>query len=62
MNEDLLMIKRLESLRLEHRELDDRIKLNSIDEFSRKLLQKKKLALRDEMHELERMLYPDAIA
>ena len=62
MNEDLLLLKRLESLRFEHRELDERIKFNSLDEFSRKLLQKKKLQLRDEMHKLERMLYPDAIA
>ena len=62
MNEDLLLFKRLEAMRLEHRELDQRIQLNSLDEFTRKLFQKKKLALRDKIQELERMLYPDAIA
>lgn len=49
-------------MRLEHRELDQMIKQNSLDEFTRKLCQKKKLALRDKIQELERMLYPDAIA
>jgi len=62
MNEDLLLYKRLETMRLEHRELDQMIKQNSLDEFTRKLCQKKKLALRDKIQELERMLYPDAIA
>jgi len=62
MNEDLLLYKRLETMRLEHRELDQMIKQNSLDEFTRKLCQKKKLALRDKIQELERTLYPDAIA
>jgi len=62
MNEDLLLLKRLELFRLEHRELDDKIRNNSLDEFTRKLYQKQKLALRDKIQELERVLYPDAIA
>lgn len=62
MNEDLLLIKQLEGLRLEHRDLDDKIKTNGIDEFTRKRLQKTKLALRDKINELERILYPDVIA
>lgn len=62
MNEDLLLIKRLESLRLEHRDLDDRIKTNGLDEFTRKRLQKMKLFLRDEIMKLEQIVYPDIIA
>ena len=62
MNEDLLLLKKLEALRLEHRTLDERIKNEVLDEFTRKLYQKKKLALRDKIQELEQVLYPDAIA
>jgi hypothetical protein len=62
MNEDLLLIKRLESLRLEHRELDVKISTNGIDEFTRKRLQKTKLFLRDEIMKLEQIVYPDIIA
>ena len=62
MNEDLLLLKQLESLRFEHRELDEKIKNNSLDEFSRILLKKKKLALRDEIMKIEQVLYPDIIA
>ena len=62
MNEDLLMIKRLESLRAEHRELDGKIQNNSLDEFTRKRLQKTKLFLRDEIMKIEQVVYPDIIA
>ena len=62
MNEDLILIKRLEGLRAEHRELDDMIKQDELDEFSRKRYQKLKLAMRDEINKLERVVYPDIIA
>jgi len=62
MNEDLLLIKQLEALRLEHRELDEKIKSNGLDEFTRKRLQKAKLAMRDEIMKLEQIVYPDIIA
>jgi hypothetical protein len=62
MNEDLIIIKRLEGLRAEHRELDDMIKQDELDEFSRKRYQKLKLAMRDEIIKLERVVYPDIIA
>ncbi|MDE3038775.1 MAG: DUF465 domain-containing protein [Pseudomonadota bacterium] len=62
MNEDLLLFKRLETMRLEHRELDEKIKTNGLDEFTRKRLQKTKLALRDEIMKIEQILYPDIIA
>jgi len=62
MNEDLLLIKRLESLRLEHRDIDEKIKTNGLDEFTRKRFQKTKLFLRDEIMKLEQIVYPDIIA
>ncbi|MDE3016208.1 MAG: DUF465 domain-containing protein [Pseudomonadota bacterium] len=62
MNEDLLLLKRLESLRSEHREMDEKIKNNSLDEFTRKRLQKTKLSLRDEIMKIEQVVYPDIIA
>ena len=49
MNEDLLLIKRLEALRAEHRELDEKIKDNGMDEFTRQRLKKTKLTLREEI-------------
>jgi len=62
MNEDLLLIKRLETMREQHRELDDKIKLNGIDEFSKQRFKKMKLQLRDEIIRLEQLVYPDIIA
>ena len=62
MNEDLILIKRLKSLRAEHRELDEKIKEPALDEFTRKRFQKQKLFLRDEIMKLEQVVYPDIIA
>jgi hypothetical protein len=62
MNEDLILIKRLESLRAEHRQLDEMIKESALDEFSRKRYQKLKLSMRDEIMKLEQVVYPDIIA
>ncbi|MBY0407491.1 MAG: hypothetical protein K2Q01_07345 [Rickettsiales bacterium] len=62
MNEDLLYLKRLDSLRADHRELDEKIDADNIDEFTRKRLQKMKLFLRDEIMKLEQIVYPDIIA
>ena len=62
MNEDLLYIKRLDSLRADHRDLDEKIKADDSDEFTKKRLQKMKLFLRDEIMKLEQILYPDIIA
>jgi hypothetical protein len=62
MNEDLLLLKRLESLRLYHRELDEKISMNGIDEFTRQRLKKEKLHLRDEILKIEQVVYPDIIA
>lgn len=62
MNEELLYIKRLDSLRADHRELDEKIKADDSDEFTKKRLQKMKLFLRDEIMKLEQLIYPDIIA
>lgn len=62
MNEDLLLIKQLESLREQHRDLDLKLKTEALDEFTRKRLQKTKLHMRDEITRLEQVVYPDIIA
>jgi hypothetical protein len=62
MNEDLELIKKLEFLREHHRELDQKIKEDALDEFTRKRLQKEKLHMRDEIYKLEQYVYPDIIA
>lgn len=62
MNEDLLLIKRLEALRSQHRDLDDKIKNGSMDEFTRQRMQRMKLSMRDEIVKIERLVYPDIIA
>lgn len=64
MNEELMLEKRLEALRLRHRELDNRInELDSReDEFLYARLKREKLALKDEIAEIEAILYPDIVA
>jgi hypothetical protein len=62
MNEDLLMLKRLEALRAQHKELDEKIDSGDLDEFTRQRYAKMRLNLRDEMHRLEQLVYPDIIA
>lgn len=62
MNEDLMLLKQLEEMRERHRELDQKIALNGLDEFTRKRLQKEKLHMRDEIYKLEQVVYPDIIA
>jgi hypothetical protein len=62
MNEDLFKIKELESLRAQHRELDRQVNEGKLDEFTNRRFKQMKLALRDQIMELERVLYPDIIA
>jgi len=57
-----MLIKRLEALRTQHRDLDSKINQDILDEFSRKRLQKEKLYLRDEILKLEHAVYPDITA
>ncbi len=66
MDEELILMKRLEMLRARHRELDTKIQeltdAYNQDQLLLVRLKKQKLVLRDEMLELERLLYPDIIA
>lgn len=65
-DEDLLLIKKLESLTLHHQELDamiDRLNAEKFkDEFQLHRLKKEKLNLRDEIAKLQDAIYPDIIA
>jgi hypothetical protein len=58
--------KRLEELKLEHRDLDDaiaRVAENPpFDQIKIQRLKKRKLALKDEISRLQDMLLPDIIA
>jgi len=66
MDEELLLIKKLEALREKHRELDESITQmmhdGAKDLLSLTRLKKQKLALRDEIAQVERLVYPDIIA
>ncbi len=63
MDEDLLLEKRLERLRLRHQEIDDEIddvsKTPYYDQLRVARLKKERLALRQEMTQIEGFLYPD---
>ncbi len=58
--------RRLEELRIEHRDLDDVIsRVNEeapFDQIRMQRLKKRKLALRDQINHLESQLLPDIIA
>lgn len=64
--EERLISKRIEILRLEHRDLDAAIaallQQNVVDQLQVARLKKRKLRLRDEIALLEDMLIPDIIA
>jgi hypothetical protein len=61
-----LIQKRLEALKIEHRDLDDVIKRLSydqkLDELQMQRLKKRKLLLKDQISTLERQLVPDISA
>lgn len=62
MNDEIILVKRLDALRKQHRDLDSQIEESSLDEFSRQRFKKQKLQLRDEIIRIEQMVYPDIIA
>jgi len=66
MMDDTQIAKRLEMLRVEHRDLDSAIaalfETGSTDQLQLARLKKRKLKLRDEMTLLEDQLIPDIIA
>ncbi len=61
MNEELMLEKRLDYLRIKHHELDEMISEVG-DEFTRMRLKKEKLAMRDQIMQIERVVYPDVTA
>jgi hypothetical protein len=62
MNEDLIMLKKLEALRAQHKQLDDRIDHEKLDEFTRQRLKRERLHLHDQILQIEQIIYPDIIA
>lgn len=65
MNEDLKLLKKLDELKNRHRELDEQITQLSRSALNQLLvmrLKKEKLTLRDEIGQLERLVYPDITA
>lgn len=62
MNEDLMLEKRLEFLRAKHHELDEMLNTAMLDEFTKMKLKKEKLAMRDQIFQIEQIVYPDVIA
>jgi hypothetical protein len=66
MDEELQLIKKLETLHLHHKELDqmiDSINASDVkDEFRLHRLKKERLHLRDEISKLQDAIYPDIIA
>ncbi len=62
MDENLFQIKELETLRAQHRDLDSLINNGGLDEFTIRRYKQTKLALRDKISNLERLVYPDIIA
>lgn len=62
MNEDLILLKRLESLRVQHKQLDDRIDHERLDDFTRQRLKRERVSIRTEIHKIEQIVYPDIIA
>lgn len=63
MNDDIVVFKRLDDLKEQHRQLDDEIRalqlLGSPDEMQVARLKKRKLQLRDQIMTLEVEIYPD---
>ena len=66
MDEELTLIKKLDTLRSKHRELDDTIDNLNNDDLSDELhlrrLKKEKLFIREKIFQLEQVIYPDIIA
>lgn len=60
MNDDVMLLKQLDELKEQHRQLDEEIKaLTGQDEMAVARLKKRKLQLRDMIATLEVEIYPD---
>ena len=60
MNDDIVILKQIDELKEQHRQLDEEIKaLTGSDEMQVARLKKRKLQLRDMITTLEVEIYPD---
>jgi len=60
MNDDIVILKQIDELKEQHRQLDEEIKsLTGSDEMQVARLKKRKLQLRDMISTLEVEIYPD---
>ena len=60
MNDDIVIVKQLDELKEQHRQLDEEIRqLSGQDEMLMARLKKRKLQLRDQIQTLEFEIYPD---
>ncbi len=66
MNDEIILFKRLELLKEKHRVLDETIDQIANSQFTDQLqlhrLKKERLSLRDQIGQIEELLYPDIIA
>ena len=64
MNDEIGLMKKLEDLRHQHRQLDDMLdhRAEQLDQLELQRLKKKRLVIRDDIRNLEGVLYPDIIA
>ena len=66
MDEEVALMNKLDMLRNRHQELDDTIDnlsgVDYMDELQVRRLKKEKLALREQIFQIEQVVYPDIIA
>ena len=66
MNDEIVLSKRLDSLRMKHQEIDDEIdsltRENYYDQLQVARMKKERAQLRTMMSQIEAQLYPDIIA
>ena len=61
MNEELMLEKKLDFLRRKKKELEEMLG-GVLDDFTAMRLKKEKLSLRDQIFQIEKLVYPDVIA
>jgi hypothetical protein len=66
MQDKLTLFKKLESLRIQHKQLDEKINhfhtVANADELRIMRMKREKLALKDQIIQIENILHPDIIA
>jgi hypothetical protein len=59
---EVKLFRKLDSLRHLHQSLEEKIRASGFDEFSARRLKKEKLTVREQITNLENVLYPNIIA